>query len=169
MDLFSIQKVTSEETAVSGTFYMNYTPVSGTLIEFEDNPGMADMWNVPRRQEHIYTMNIGGVNIDLGTDRSKQSIKLTVSAASKKFYNDVMSYYLYDEPDTIYLLTNHVAENWVVKWKDISAKLIGTLPLEFSGTVPIPSGMDSTTPFKYYSDVYELSIEFAVADYNVNV
>lgn len=173
MNLFKIQKCnpvlsTLNAGTSEGSWVTTYQP-EGSPIIFEDNPGVADLWNVPRRQEHIYTMNLGGVNVDLGVDRSKQDMKLTLSIVTQKFYNDLMSWYLYDENDKMYILTSHRNENWVVKWKDIQPKYLGTLPDEFKDSVPIPTGMDNTTPFREYADVYELQISLLVVDHNVNV
>ena len=173
MNLFKIQKCTAVESVTdAGTseaeFHTTYIP-AGSPIVFEDNPGVADLWSVPRRQEHIYTMNLGGVNIDLGVDRSKQDMKMTLNVVTQKFYNDIMKWYLYDENDTMYILTSHRNENWVVKWKDITPKYLGTLPPEFKDSVPLPDGMTISTPFEEYADVYELQISFLVVDHNVNV
>ena len=174
MNLFSIQKCNIQVTTLnadtpSGTFHTVYLPVSGTTLVFEDNPGTADLWNVPRRQESIYTMNLGGVNIDMGVDRSKQDMKMTINVATQKFYEDIMTMYLYDDNDQTYILTSHRAENWVVKWKDLLPKYLGTLPSEFQGSVPIPTGMDINTPFSMYADIYELEISLLVMDHNVNM
>lgn len=173
MNLFQLEKCTPQLQAVdSGTISGKYVTVyvpSGDILEFEDNPSDADLWNTPRRQEHVYTMNLGGVNIDLGIDRSKQDMKMTLSVVTQKFYNDIMKWYLYDPNDQMYILRSHKNETWIVKWKDITPKYLGTLPNEFKDSVPLPEGMTGSTPFKEYADVYELSISLLVVDYNVNV
>lgn len=168
MQLFSIQKVTASSTYLSGIYITNYALVGGTEIVFEDNPGEVDLWNVPRRNQEIVTMNEGGVNIDFGIDRSKQEQTIKIPASTQSFYNKINNYYLNDV-DQLYLIKSHKNENWVVKWKDLSPKYVATLPSEFKNSVPIPVGMDNNTPFKEYADIFELNMKFYVLDANVQL
>lgn len=166
---FTIQKATlSRSLDINGADINTYSLVSGTLIEFEDNPSDADLWNVPRKTQSLETMNYGGINVDFGIDRSKQSIKIKVSLSTQAFKNQIFNIY-YNDVDQIYLLTSHADEKWVIKWKDLQAKYLSTLPLEFKSSVPIPIGMDINTPYAKYADVYELNMEFFVVDYGVQI
>jgi hypothetical protein len=168
LNLFTLTKVTAVDVFSGTTWLTAYsgTGISDMTLTFDDNPSNPDLWTVPRRTEHLYVMNTGGVNIDFGLDRSKQDMKMTVNVATQSFTDNINGWYLNDV-DQLYILTSHKNENWITKWKDLNIKYISTLPDEFIGTVPLPIGMPSGTPFSQYADVYELGISFFVVDYNI--
>lgn len=168
VNLYTLEHCTANEYSISGTFLTSYTP-SGTALEFEYNPNQPDIWGLPRSTTSITTMNRGTVNVDLGKDPGKKEIKLKVDLCTQAFFNSVANWYMNDEPDSLYLLTTHREDKFIVKWKDLSPRYLGTFPLSFSGTVPIPENMDESTPFYKYADYYELNMEFMYVDYIDNV
>lgn len=167
MILFSLQKISLSETMVSGTNIKTYTPFGDTLY-FEDNPSDPDFYEVPRRTEKITTMNEGGVNIDLGIDRSAQEISFTLNLCTQSFYNQINGSYLGDPAGQLYVIKNHKNENWSVGWKNLVCTYLATLPPKYKDDVPVPSGYNANN-FYTYADVFEIKPTFFVEDYGISI
>lgn len=170
MNLFSIRKVNFQDYIANGGYFTKYVTTSAKLF-FEENPGTFDGWSVPRSNASINTMVNGTVNIDMGKDFGRQSFSITINVATQKFFNDIQNLYLNDQADQLYCLENHKSNNWILKWKDMKSKYIGTLPMEMVDPMyfDFPDGMDANTPEELWADLYEVTLEFFVLDYMAEI